>query len=246
MVLGATALALVTYTPWVARPFDIFDFSEFLPLLHRESGFFGRFFALVDYYTNEHGRLNVVSYAALVLKWTLLGDRPSLWYWLRFLQMGLLVGGVYLLARRLGAGWTGAAAGASLFVSSRAAQDAWIRVTMGEPLGLAFMLAAALMVTDRRWASPSSVRPAAVVGVLVAAAILAKEMLVAWVPTLLLLGACYREGGRLGPPRWTTQTKRLVWAVGAATMVSSVAVLLVAFTRSGEAFIASYQMEGAS
>lgn len=244
MVLGATGLAFAIYTPWVGRPFNVLDFSEFLPILHREHGLFQQFAALVDYYVNEHGRLNIVSYAALAVKWTLLGDTPMLWYWLRFLQMGLLVSGVYLLARRLGASWIGAAAGASLLVCSRAAQEAWVRVTMGEPLGLGLMLGAALIVTDRRWVSRSPAGAATAAAALVAAAILAKEMLVAWVPTLLILGACYREGGRLGPPQWTAQTRHLVVAVCVATLLSGAAVLLAASTRSAEGFTASYQMEG--
>ena len=244
MVLGATALAFAIYTPWVGRPFNILDFSEFLPLLRREHSLFARFFALVDYYVNQHGRLNIVSYAALAVKWTLLGETPMLWYWLRFLQMGLLVGGVYLLARRLGASWIGAAAGASLFVCSRAAQEAWVRVTMGEPLGLGLMLAGALVITDRRLASRSPAGTAITAAALVASAILAKEMLVAWVPALLVLGACYRERGLLASPRWTPQVRRVVVAVGVATLLSSVAVLFAASMRSSDGFTASYQMEG--
>lgn len=246
MVLAGTALAFAIYTPWVGRPFSVLDFSEFLPILRREHNVLTQFFALVDYYLNEHGRLNVVSYAALALKWTLLGDSPMLWHWLRFVQMGVLVGGVYLLARRLGASWMGAAAGASLLVCARTAQEAWVRVTMGEPLGLGFMLGAALVVTDPRWVTRSPGGAAAATGALVAAAILAKEMLVAWVPALLLLGACYQEGGVLGPPQWTPRLRRLVTAVGVATLLSCIAVLLAASARSAEGFTASYRMEGVS
>lgn len=241
LILGGAGLALALYIPWVRRPFDILDFSEFLPLFRRESGFGGRFAALVDYAVHEHGRLNILSYAALAAKWSLLGDSPVLWQWLRFLEMGLLVAGIYALARRLDASWLGAAAGSALFLTSRSGEQAWIRLTMGEPLGLGLMLGAALVVTSERAALRSGIRTAAA-SVLVAAAILAKEMLVGWVPLLLLLGLCYRNGG-LGPPVRDLRSRHLVLGVGAATVASMLAVILAATSGSAESFTASYQMQ---
>src|SRR5262245_61410373 len=91
LALGGTAVACALYTPWVSRPFDILDFSEFLPLLTGAGGFLSRLSALNDYYVHQHGRLNLLSYAALAAKWSVLGDSPMLWQWLRFIEMGLLV-----------------------------------------------------------------------------------------------------------------------------------------------------------
>ena len=243
LVLGTIGLACVIYTPWAGRPFDILDFSEFLPLLRRESWFGTRFLALSDYYLHEHGRLNLVSYAALAAKWSILGDATMLWQWLRFFQMVLLVAGVYLLARRLDAGRVGAAAGAALFVSARSAEEAWIRLTMGEPLGLSLMLGAALVITGDRKASRSDVRASVIAGALVAAAILAKEMLVAWVPVLLLLALCYREDGSLGPSVWDTRSRSHVLAVVGAALATGVAVVLAASGRGAESLTASYQVQ---
>ena len=241
LILGGAGLALALYIPWVARPFDILDFSEFLPLLRRETGFGGRFVALADYAAREHGRLNLVSYAALAAKWSILGDSPALWQWLRFVEIGLLVAGIYALARRLGASALGAVAAAVLLLTSRSGEEAQIRLTMGEPLGLGLMLGAALALTSDP-ALRSTARTTAAASILVAAAILAKEMMVGWVPFLLFLGLCYRER-RLGAPVWDRRSRTIVLGVGAAALVSMAAVVLAATRGSADSLTASYQVQ---
>ena len=206
------AIALAVYRPWVARPFDTLDFSEFLPLLTGPGSALGRFTGLTHYYLVEHARLNVVSYAGLALKWSLLGASPVLWQWARVLEMGLLVVGVYLLLRRLALRPFPALGGASLFVFSRVVAEAWTRMTMGEPLGLLCALGALLLATT--WGERDRALPRAVAaGILMALAVLAKEMLIGLLPLVWLVGTARREDGTLGTPRLDGEAKRrLFWS----------------------------------
>ena len=186
-VVTIAALALALYRPWVGRPFDTLDFSEFLPLLTGPSSLGSRFAALTRYYVGEHGRLNVLSYAALAAKWTWLGASPVRWQWGRFAEMALLTGGVYLLGRRLALRPLPALAAASLFVFSRLVSEAWTRMTMGEPLGILCTLGALhLAIGWRR--TPAPAMRAAWAGALMVGAVLAKEMLVGVLPLVWLLG----------------------------------------------------------
>src|SRR5690349_18258117 len=121
LLAGAAALAVGLYRPWHLRAFDILDFSEFLPILKGAHDPLHRFTALVDYYATQHGRFNVLSYAALAAKWSWLGPNPLLWQLLRAGELVTIAGLVYLLLRRLAAGPVGAALGASLFLFSYSA-----------------------------------------------------------------------------------------------------------------------------
>ncbi|HET7040993.1 MAG TPA: hypothetical protein VFI13_03195, partial [Gemmatimonadales bacterium] len=233
MVLGvllllATTLAL--FRPWVPRPFDIRDFSEFLPYLTGNTGLWSRFTAFVGYYVGEHARLNVVSYAGLVLKWTLLGASPVAWQWARVAEMGLLVAGVYALGRRLALRPAPALAAASLFVVSRISSEAWTRMTMGEPLGLLLALGALILATTWR-ERPAETWRIVGAGVLMALAVLAKEMLIALLPLLWLIGIARGEDGRLGTPALNAANRRLVALSGLAPLIAFGAVVLVAMTR---------------
>src|SRR5262245_62682312 len=88
----AAALAVVVYRPWYPRAFDVLDFSEFLPILKSAHDPLHRFTALVDYYARQHGRFNVLSYAALAAKWSWLGDHPLLWQLLRAGELVAIAG----------------------------------------------------------------------------------------------------------------------------------------------------------
>jgi len=208
------AVAFVVYQPWVPSPFDILDFSEFLSLLQAHDGVLRRFTALVQYYAAEHGRLNVLSYAALAAKWSLLGNDPVLWQMTRFVQMGLVVLGAYWLFRRLGVASAGAVAGASLFVAADAALEGWIRLTMGEPLGVVLALAASLLASGYQQAPRWRVR-GLVIAALLSGALLAKEMLAGVVPFVLALGVLHQGVGRFLWPGWTPRTR---WILAASTL----------------------------
>jgi hypothetical protein len=235
---GAVALALALYRPWQPRPFAVLDFSEFLPLLLGHSGFGSRLAALVRYYAIEHGRANLTSYVALAAKWSFLGPEPVRWQWARILEMLAVTGAMFAVARRFGASTFGAAAGAALFVVSRTAEDAWLRQTMGEPLGLLCILGAAL-VADRdgrradRWRAPAA-------AALVVAAILAKEMLVGAVPLVIVAAVARGADGRLSRPDTGPRARRFAAWIGAATALALGIVVWAAHRAGSVGFGTSY------
>jgi hypothetical protein len=222
------ALAFWLYQPWHSRPFDVIDFSDFLPLLARGDSFSDRLGALMAYYGPEHGRFNPVGYAGLAAKWQILGAEPLSWQLLRAGQMTLAAGGTYLLLRRLSAGPWGATVGSSLIFFSFSSSQAWVRLPIAEPLGLLCALAAALLAvrvrTARFWRTTAITS-----GGFVALAILAKEMLVAWAPVVAYLGCYLGPDGRL--QRIRTPDRRGRWvlgSVGITTAAASVPIILAA------------------
>ena len=235
---ASVAVALALYLPWEHRPWDILDFSEFLPLLKGAAGFSARLGALVHYYAVEHGRLNLIAYVALAAKWSFLGDDPTRWQWLRFAEMVGIAGAAYALARRLGAGRFGSWAGAMLFIGGHTAVEGWIRQTMGEPLGLAFVLCAALIADQRRrreawWQAPT-------IALLIAAAILSKEMLIVAVPLVLVVALARDEAGRLSFRRLAPGDYRLLGWIAGTTIPVLAAVAWAARSASASGFSASY------
>ncbi|MGH7561788.1 MAG: phospholipid carrier-dependent glycosyltransferase, partial [Gemmatimonadales bacterium] len=219
-------LAIWLYEPWRSRPFDILDFSDFLGRLAGGSGFLDRLGELTAFYREQHGRFNVVSYAGLAAKWEIFGASPLAWQLFRAAQLLTAAGLTYLLLRRLSAGATGAVLGAGLVLFSYSSSHAWVRLTLGEPLGLLCVLLASLLAvqsrTDREW------RVLAIAsGLLVGIAILAKEMLVAWAPIVAYLGCVVDEKGRLGALGAPDRQGRWVLAsVGIATAAASIPVIV--------------------
>lgn len=194
-LLGAAAAWVVLlYRPWYPAPFSVLDFTEFLPLLRRHATFGARLSALLEYYASQ-GRFNVLQYVGLVAKWSWLGNDPVAWQVIRVCQMLAIVVGAAALLRRLGVGSTAAASGGALFLISTAGISAFTRLTMGEPLGVCFILAAALLASNYQetthWIAYTLAIAAAIAGT-----VLAKEMLVLAVPFVVLLACCYRGGGR--------------------------------------------------
>ena len=241
---ASVAIALALYLPWEHRPWDILDFSEFLPLLKHSAGLAARLGALVHYYAVEHGRLNLIAYLALAAKWTFLGDDPVRWQWARFVEMAAIVAAAYALARRLGAGRFGAWAGAMLFVGGHTAVEGWVRQTMGEPLGLAFVLGAALIADQRRrreswWQAP-------MIALLVAGAILSKEMLIVAVPLVLVVALARDEAGRFSFRRPGAGDYRLLGWIAGTTIPVLAAVAWAAHAASASGFSASYGTTGLS
>lgn len=231
-------VAAFVYVPWTDAPFDILDFSEFLPFLHHHDSLWGRFEAFVAYYASR-GRLNLLSYLFINGKWSLFGDSVVGWQFARFGEMCIIVLAVFLFLRRLDLDRWGSAFGASLFVVAQTASPAWIRLTMGEPFGLLAVLGASLIAI--RYQSTSRWRAsAAMIAALLTAALLAKEMLAALLPFVLLI-ACTSDGD--GGWQRLRMRKRDVWlvavvAVGALVVLASVAV--VALRASAGAFVSDY------
>jgi hypothetical protein len=243
-ILGA--LAICFYVPYRARPFDIIDFSDILPLLTGSNSAAGQFARLVRYYGQEQGRFNVLSYAGMVMKWQLFGNDPLAWQLVRAAQLLLAMAGTYLLCRRLAAGAWGATLGAALVLFSFSASHGWVRLTVPEPLGLLCVLGAALLATQvrhaRRWNAMAIGS-----GVLMMLAIFAKEMFVAWAPVVAYLGCFLGEDGRLEAIRrpnargwWVTL------AVGAGAALASIPVLLTIRGVKAEGYASRFGSGGIS
>jgi len=238
LILLLVAAAAWIYTPGAPRPFDIVDFAEFLPLLQEGSGPVDRFVRFVGFYAGDHGRLNLVAYAGLVLKWELFGGNVALWQWARFGELLLLTVLVHVACRRLHATPLGGAAGASLFLVARASGEGWTRVTLGEPLGLILFLVALLLAAG--WRRDPSPRRGAGIALLVAGSILCKEMLVGLVPVLLATGLFRDAEGRFDPTQPPVRLRPfLAWTLVAA-VVAFGASALTALASSGEGFTTMY------
>jgi hypothetical protein len=201
-IAGAGLLAILVgwtiYRPDVERPFHILDFSEFLPLLQSAPGVGARFTALTEYYADQ-GRLNLVPYAAIAVKYTLFGTWSPGWQLARAALMLTLVGLAFAFLRRVGASRAGAIVGAAFFLVAPPAAEGWIRLTMAEPLGAAFILAMSLRAARFqravRWT-----REVVLLGLGAVAVLLTKELLA---PALLLpvtLALTMRDSGVLGLP----------------------------------------------
>jgi hypothetical protein len=211
----AVVAAYVIYRPDRSLPFDILDFSEFLPILQSTESFWGRTGALIDYYAG-HGRASVLTYALLSLKWELFGAWTPGWHWSRFLTMiGILVLS-YRLLRRLGATAWGAAAGSSVFVVAPSATGGWIRLTMAEPPGLLMLLGLCL-------ASLPDGRPKErttrwfIAALLIIGILLLKEMLAVTLIVPVALLAIVDEGGGLRRPTLSPRLKGFLWLIAGAS-----------------------------
>jgi hypothetical protein len=235
-------LAFFLYLPTRQRPFDLLDFSEFLPLLTAHNSWSDQFLALARYYLQDQGRTNVLPYGAITLKWGLFGNSVVSWQLARFIQMLIIVAGVYHLCRRLGASWSGAGWGSLLLVTAGSATDAWTRLTTGEPLGLMFLLAA-LGMAERFQQNPRWQRRANAIAMLLAGMVLCKETLVAAVPFLLAIAWCRQPDGTYAWSGRSTRNIGLAVRTLGVMMILGLAIALIAANAHTEAFASQYGRE---
>ncbi len=232
------SLAGYVYRPYVARPFDMVDFSEFLPILRTHSSLGSRLVAMIRYYA-EQGRLNPVVVLFIATKWTAFGDHTAAWQMLRAGQMLALTGLTYALLRRLQISVAGALAGAALLVVSAPAARGWVRLTMAEPFGMTAIVAATLIGTYYQ----SSVRwrrlAIAMIG-LMAVTLLTKELLVAAVPVVLFISWCRTPDGWIGRPQLSRRNIELLALTSFMAITALLPSVLVALRASPDAYVASY------
>jgi hypothetical protein len=232
-------LALALYRPWEARPFDVLDFSEFLPLLSDDRSIGRSFLALAEYYVHDQGRLNVIGYAGIAVKWALFGLDTAGWQFGRFVLMCGVVVGMFMLLRVLGASLRAATAGSALFIVGPVAAPAWVRLTMGEPLGVAFLVGAALVAC--RYQHVSHWRLAGVViAALCTCALLCKEMLGFALPLVLMLAWCHTGSGRFALPRASSRNLWVGGLVAAGAVAIAVVVLAVAASAASGSIASDY------
>lgn len=226
------------YHPFRDGPFDVLDFPEFIPLMRHGRTFLGRV-AEMDRYYASLGRLNTLTYVIQAAKWSMFGWNASVWQGLRGALMVVNVALLYTLLRRMGNVRLAAATSSLLMLCAAAAAESWIRLTMGEPIGVFLLLLASLLATrfqeNDRWPAIASG-----IAVLLAAMILAKEMLVTSVPFVVGI-ALLRRGDRLSLPERVG--RRDIWLVAVVTGVTAVTIAAVAATMFGASsgtFVSSY------
>jgi hypothetical protein len=238
LALGIVVTAII-YLPWAARPFDVLDFGEFLPLLRDNPTFLTQLRALLRYYVEDQGRLNVIPYFFIVTKWSLFGWHVPLWQTARFLEMWLIVSGAYVVLRGLGVARFGALCGAALFAVAPPGAGAWVRLTLGEPLGTLLLLLTTYLAIgyqqDDRW----RLRAVAIVLLLLAIA-LTKEMLLVAVPFVLAVACSYGPDGRFELCAASHRNRYLVGLAGAVLSVAAVAIIWVALHAKADALAAQY------
>lgn len=236
VVTAAVLLTFWAYLPSRAVPFDILDFSEFLPLLQRHSKFGDRLYSLVEYYAGQ-GRANVAAYFFLVTKWELWGDWTPAWQWTRFVQMWLIIVLCYLLLRRIGTTVLGALAGSSIFMFSPSAAEGWSRLTMGEPLGTVCLLAMALLCSDSNGSALSRHKVAACIAAFLVL-LLTKEMLVTAAVLPVALVAARRDVGT--PLRLNRDLRVIVIALTIAAILALAPLIAIAIRADSAAYSSAF------
>jgi hypothetical protein len=230
----AVVASFVVYRPDRNLPFDFIDFSEFLPLLESNESFWGRFSSLTSYY-GGHGRLNLLGYASIAVKWDLWGSYSPGWQWARFITMWLVILMLYGMLRRLRVNMWGSLAGASLLLFSPPAIDGWTRLTMAEPIGTVLLLAGchlALQPVD----SGSSRWRAIAFGCVCATMMLLKEMMVATLVLPVLLLAIEYPGRR----ETRSRIKSFFAAALVSVLLAGTPVVLTMMRATGDAYTTAF------
>ena len=239
ILASGIALTAIIYLPFAARPFDVLDFGEFLPLLRNNPTFLTQLQALLRYYVEDQGRLNVIPYFFIVTKWFFFGWHVPLWQTARFLEMWLIVAGVYVVLRELGVARFGALCGAALFIVAPPAVVVWVRLTVAEPLGTLLLLLATHLAIgyqeDERW----RLRAGAIVLLLLAIAF-TKEMLLAAVPFVLAMACSPGLDGRFQPFRASHRNRYLVALAGTVLTAAALAIVWAALHAKADALAGQY------
>ena len=236
---AAVVIAWAVYRPDRARPFDFLDFGEFLPLVRGASDFTSQVSSIVDYNAGQSGRANLVQIVIAVMKWRLFGFWTPGWQLAHAAVMLVVVAQAYLLLRRLDATKLGAVIGASVFLIAPAAARGFVRLTMGEPVGMIAVFAMALRATRfqgaQRWFREAWFFAFGTVFVLLTKEVMAPALLFPLAIALTL----QPEGG-VGGPRWTSRNRVLVLMAGVAALVTLIPLAQLYFQATTSALASQY------
>jgi hypothetical protein len=237
-LVAVAGLTWMIYRPDRVLPFDMLDFSEFLPTLQSRNSFGSRLAGLIEYYARQ-GRLNLLQYFFVDLRWTLFGFWSPGWQWSRMVVMLVIVTLTYRLLRRLGCTAFGASAGSAVFLVAPPATAGWIRLTMGEPMAtVCLLLTCQLVLQDPRWWQRWS--RVALLAVLLALILLAKEVLAATFLLPLTLCMMLSDDGTLREPQFRPGARRFAFVAAITSAVMLLPVLLVMRSAASTAYAAQF------
>jgi hypothetical protein len=236
LVVGCAALV---YQPWRNLGFDLEDFSEFRPILVSEQTVTGRLTALTDYYHGQ-GRSNALACLGIVMKWSMLGESPPAWQWLRFLQMAVIAVLLYVCLRAFGASRVAASLPTTLFLFSSAAAASYFRLTLGEVIAVLMMLVAVLAAQrfQQSAAWPALAAGIAAISLLIVSA---KELLAICVLPGLVVALAW-DGHRWRWPQWTRRDRIITSLVVAASSIGAVLAVVAYLSRSPTAYVGAYDV----
>jgi hypothetical protein len=232
-ILLWVAAAIWLYSPYPARPYDVVDFFDYLPILRTSTSAVDAISDLIRYYAQQ-GRFNPAAFASIGIKWSLFGEDMLGWQVFRFMEMVLLSWLTFALLRRLGLSALGAIGGSLIFLASPPASAGWMRMNTAEPSGailLVILMILMLRWTDRdvpRWGLAAIAMSAIGVGFL-------KEFLLVSVvvPAIVLALLTAPSDSRF--PRSLFRSRRLLF-VGIGGLLVAVPVLIVAFNAPVDAY----------
>lgn len=238
-VIAAIALYKVT----IPRPFDVLDFSEFLPILQRDDHFVGKVVGLSEYYARQ-GRASILGYALLALKWELFGTSAIWWQAVRAFQMAAIALLLYRLLVRWGASRLGACVASTLPLCARVAAPAWTRLNMAEPVCTMLLLGGFLIASDFNAAKPHRTRLIVLLTALVVAIGLLKEVLLVLLPAIWCVAAMRLADGRWVLRRPSRAHLALFATTGGAALLCGAISIQVATQASPDAYATLYGSRG--
>ena len=228
LVVGVVVamIAWAIYRPDRVRPFDIQDFGILLPFLKRTDSFLEQVASIASHDASHAGRANIVQVVAAVLKWRLFGTWVPGWQITHASVILVVMVQTYFLLRRLGATRFGSLVAASIYLVAPAAARSWIRLPVGEPLGMIVILALTLRATRFQRAAewPREVAFFAAGAIFV---LLTKELMAPALLLPLLCALVWQSRGPFELPSWSRRNVVLVVSMGAVSLLTLVAVFLV-------------------
>lgn len=241
----ATAAALI-YQPWVAVPFPVTDYGNWLAVLNDADRPGVAFEELVRQHLLE-GRLNPLSMAYVASNWALFGSDVVGWQSCRFVLMLAVAVLAYALMRRLGVRPVAAAGGTALFVIADSARAAWITPQVFEPVAALGILSAGTVAT-RFQESVFPLRNGFALGALLVLAIWVREPIVACVPFVLLVAFMRQPGGEITWPRVSRRNLQLLATVGGLVVVFNALPLFAVrhLAEEGGSYASRYSLDALS
>ena len=226
-------VAWLLYQPTEWRSFDYVDFPENLKVLIDHPGLWNGYSALMDVYRN-HGRWSPITIWSIAAQWAAFENWTPGWQLIRFAIMSLSVILAYSLFRRLGIARTGAFAAGACLIIAPAAIMGWTRLSTAEPNSLLFLLLACHVALGRQTPANS-----VILSLLLLAVMWSKEITTAAFVLPFIIAICV-DNSRLAIPKWTTESRRTIIALGCAFALGAIPILRTLLSAPRDSFAGQY------